>query len=72
MSEEQITLTIQGKLVEGDYVYCSSPDVPGFRFLLEPGERNFDPMMGVLLECYSLHKAALMALGVELKPVANG
>ncbi len=58
MTTDPRSLRIQGKSVEGGYVYLMSPDVPGFRFLFEPGEKDLDSMLKVLMECYSLQRAA--------------
>ena len=59
MAGDLTTITIHGKPVEGGYIYYTSADVPGFRFLGEPGEKDRSTMLGALLECYSLLKAAV-------------
>jgi len=62
MAQDDITLTISGEEIEGGYFYFTSPEVPGFRYLGEPGEidpENPDTMNNIkqtLMECYVWHQ----------------
>jgi hypothetical protein len=38
--EEKHTFTLIGEEREGGYTYVHSPDLPGFTFMLEPGEEK--------------------------------
>lgn len=63
MTSEQITLRIEGHQIEGGYIYFTSPDVSGFRFVAEPNEidpensATLEHIFGVLMECYDRHRA---------------
>lgn len=45
----KLVITLEGQPREGGYMYVTSPDLKGFRFMCEPNEDPIEAMRPVLL-----------------------